>query len=144
MSKLVPNITDTARLFRGQDFVGKFTVGEYGICLTTPVLGFDVAKHHPRARFFADRSMIAHAGGPWFIDAFKDRFQAQTHRLRHNHLLVRIGLIEAKDLFGYRTCGVELELNHNTRPNPIALQIIQKAELFAIVDEVLEGMIEAL
>ena len=144
MSKLVPNVVDSARLYRGRDFVGRFSSGHHSICLTTKALAFEVSKHQPAARFFADKSMIEFAGGPWFIQEFKSRLDAQIHRLRHNHLLVRIGDIEAKDLFSYRTCGVVLELNHNTRPNPIALQIIQKAELFAIVDEVLERQLESL
>lgn len=144
MSKLVPNIVDTARLFRNHDFVGKFTAGHHSICLTTKALAFEVSKHQPMARFFADKSMIEFAGGPWFIQEFKSRFDAQIHRLRYNLLQVRIGDIEAKDLFSYRTCSVSLELNHNTRPNPIALQIVQKAELFAIVDEVLARQLEGL
>lgn len=144
MSKLVPNVIDTARLYRGKDFVGKFSAGHTSICLTTPALAFEINKQNAQARFFADKAMIAFAGGPWFIQAFKLRLDAQIHRLRRNHLLVRIGNIEAKDLFSYRTCGVELELNHNTRPNPIALQIVQKAELFAIVDEILESELDSL
>lgn len=96
------------------------------------------------ARFFADKSMIEWAGGPWFIQEFKSRFDAQKHLMRAYHINVQIGDIQAIDLFSYRTCPVELSFNHPTRHNPMALQLVQKAVLFSIVDEVLERQLESL
>lgn len=93
---------------------------------------------------FADKAMIQHAGGPWFIQSFKSFLEPRLSELRSLHLLVRLGDVEAKDLFSYRTCPIALELNHDTLPNPIALQIVQKARLFAIVDEELERQIGSL
>lgn len=144
MSKLVPNVVDTARLYRGKEFLGAFSAGRASICLTSRALAFEVHKQEPTARFFADKAMIAWAGGPWFIQEFKSQLEEQLYRLRRNLLIVQLGNIEAKDLFSYRTCNVALKLDHETRPNPVALQIIQKAELFAIVDEVLERMFSTL
>ena len=137
MSKLVPNVVDTARIFRNADFAGKFESNHTCITLVTPFMAFEVCKHEPRARFFSDRKMIAHAGGPWFMRNFKSFFEAQTHRMRALHINVQIHDIEARDLFSYQTCPIVLDFNHNTRRNPIALQLVQKAQLFAIADEVL-------
>jgi len=144
MSKLVPNIVDTARILRGQDFVGKFSSNFTSICLSSRVMAFEISKHYPRARFFADREMIAYAGGPWFIQSYKDFLSPQLCRMAPFHMVVKLGDIEAKDLFSYRTCNVELDFNHSTRPNPIALQLVQKAMLFAIADEILERQLNQL
>lgn len=144
MSKLVPNITDTARIFRGAPMCGTFTERRAHICLETKALVFELSKHEPCARFFADKRMIAFAGGPWFIQSFKDFLLPQLYKLQALHLLVKVGNVEAKDLFSYRTCNVDLELNHPTRANPIALQIVQKAQLLAIVDDVLERQLQSL
>lgn len=141
MSKLVPNIIDTARLYRQGNWVGSFREGTASIVLTSPYLAFEINKHNARGRFFADRSMIAQAGGPYFIQWFKDSLEAAKSQLRHNHVLLNIGVVEAKDLFSYRTCAFEIELNHPTRHNPIALQLVQKAELFALADTLLERAI---
>jgi len=144
MSKLVPNIVDTARVFRGQPLCGKIREQRAHICLESKALVFEISKREPKARFFADKSMIEWAGGPWFIQSFKDFLLPQLSRLGALHLLVRVGDVEAKDLFSYRTCNVELEFNHSTLPNPIALQLVQKAQLLAIVDDVLERQLSTL
>lgn len=144
MSKLVPNVVNTARIFRNQDFVGKFSHNHTSICLSTPYLCFELSKQEPKGRFFADKAMIQFAGGPWFIENFKKFLEPQLSRLRDLHLLVRLSEIEALDLFSYRTCNVELVFNHPTRPNPIALQLVQKAQLFSIVDAVLEREIASI
>jgi hypothetical protein len=141
MSKLVPNVVDTARIYRSGSWVGSFSENSTGIILTSPFLAFQINKHDQRGRFFADKRMIAQAGGPFFIQWFKERLLAEKHKLRYNHTLLHVDDVEAKDLFSYRTCGFELELNHPTRHNPIALQLVQKAELFALADYVLERTI---
>jgi hypothetical protein len=138
MSKLVPNVLDTARIMRNADFTGKFSSNHDSICLSTPYLCFEVAKRAPKGRFFSDRSMIAFAGGPWFIERFKDQLQGRAHELRDIWAILKIQNIQALDLFSYKTCSFTLELNHGTRSNPIALQLVQKARLFSIVDEILE------
>lgn len=144
MSKLVPNVTDTARIFRGQDFTGKFETGHGTICLVSPYLGIELFKREPKGRFFADRKMIALAGGPWFMREYKSVLEAQLSRMSSLHMIVRLGNIEARDLFSYQNCMIDLELNHNTRRNPIALQLVQKAMLFSICDEVLARQIESI
>lgn len=144
MSKLVPNVVDTARIFREGDFVGKFTSGHACICLTTPALAFEISKYEPKARFFADKAMIAFAGGPWFIQQFKDRFKESCNSRLRNFLVVHFDNVEAKDLFSYRNCAMRLELSHATRHSPISLQLVQKAELFAIADHVLAQMLNDL
>lgn len=144
MSKLVPNILDTARIFRGQEFSGRFESGHGTICLVSPYLGIELCKREPKGRFFADRKMIALSGGPWFMRDFKSFLEAQLHRMSQLHMIVRLGEIESKDLFSYQTCMVHLELNHNTRSNPIALQLVQKAMLFSITDEVLARQIQSI
>jgi len=88
--------------------------------------------------------MIQFAGGPWFIQHFKDSIKKHLDVLRQLHVIAKVSDVEAKDLFSYRTCNIDLDFNHNTLPNPIALQIVQKAQLFAIVDEELERQISAL
>ena len=144
MSKLVPNVVDTARIFRSKEFLGKFSANYSSICLTTPMLCFEVSKRDSQARFFADKAMIRMAGGPWFIQRFKDVLETRKVELFRMHLLVDIGLVESKDLFSYRTCNVALDLNHPTRHNTIALQLVQKALLFSIADEILEQEIAAI
>lgn len=141
MSKLVPNVLDTARLFREGSWTGKLDHNVNCICLTSPYLAFEVSKHEPKGRFFADKRMIAQAGGPFFIQWFKDYLLDEQKKLLHNHMVLNIGDVEALDLFSYRTCGFTIELNHPTRHNPIALQIVQKAELFALADTLLERAI---
>ena len=141
MSKLTPNVIDTARLYREGSWVGSFGEGTASIVLTSPYLAFEINKHNPRGRFFTDRSMIAQAGGPYFIQRFKDLLEEAKPKLLHNHVLLNIDVVEALDLFSYRTCAFEIELNHATRHNPIALQLVQKAELFALADTLLERAI---
>lgn len=144
MSKLVPNVVDTARIFRSKEFLGKFSANYSSICLTTPMLCFEISKRDNQARFFADKAMIRMAGGPWFIQRFKDVLETRKVELYKMHLLVDIGPVEAKDLFSYRTCNVTLDLNHPTRHNTVALQLVQKALLFSIADEILEREIAAI
>lgn len=144
MSKLVPNVVDTARIMRVDDFTGKFSSNHTSICLTTPYMVFEVMKREPRGRFFADRTMIALSGGPWFIEAFKRGLVARSSELIAWHLKLEVAEILAKDLFSYRTCSFNLVLDHPTRRNPIALQLVQKARLFAIADEILAKEIAAI
>ena len=141
MSKLVPNVVDTARIFRGQSLHGKFSSNHTSICLSSSCLGVEIMKQESRGRFFADRTMIKFAGGPWFIQRFRQSLEARLHELHKWHLNVNLDTIEAKDLFSYRTCSMNLELDSPTRANPIALQIVQKAQLFALIDEILEHSI---
>ena len=141
MSKLVPNITDTARVFREKPLVGKFEKGHTTICLVTPFMGFELCKREPKGRFFADRKMIAHSGGPWFLRNFKPALEAKLSQLAVLHLSVTIGDVEAKDLFSYQTCMIHLHTDTSMRSTPIALELVQKAMLFAIADEVLERQI---
>jgi len=88
--------------------------------------------------------MIQFAGGPWFIQHFKDAIQPCLEPLRQLHVIAKVSNVNAKDLFSYRTCNIDLDFEHDTIHNPIALQIVQKARLFAIVDEELERQISAL
>lgn len=120
---------------------GTFQATHTSICLSTKWLCVEIHKHEPKGRFFADKTMLQHAGGPWFIRQFKLFLEPQLHKMQSLHMIVKIGDIEATDLFGYHNCNMILDFNHNTRSNPIALQIVQKARLFAIVDEELERLI---
>lgn len=88
--------------------------------------------------------MIQFAGGPWFIQNFKEQIKQPLETLKDLCLEATVGDVEAKDLFSYRTCNVQLTFMRDTIPNPIALQLVQKARLFAIVDEQLEIQIAAL
>lgn len=144
MSKLVPNITGTARAFRAAPMFGTWSENHTSVCLSTPALVLEVSKQIPRARLFADKRMIQFAGGPWFIQAFKEEVKKPLEALLDLQIRANIGDVEAKDLFSYRTCNVDLVFLQDNVPNPIALQIVQKARLFAIVDEQLEIQIARL
>jgi hypothetical protein len=144
MSKLTRNITDTARIFRGCDFTGKFSDVNEVVCLSTPYLAFEIHKREAKGRFFADKNMIAISGGPWFIRTFKKNLEANLSRLEALHISVNFENIESLDLFSYQTCGVFLELKNRSNRNTMALQLVQKAMLFAIVDEVLATQIKSI
>lgn len=144
MSKLVPNVTDTARIMRGQDFHGKFAWNANCIYLNTPYLSIELMKHQDRGRFFVDKAMITKGGGPWLISEFRDRLEASKHLLLPYFAILQLGDVMAKDLFSYRTCNFALGLNHPTRHAPVALQIVQKAKFFAIADELLQGTIASI
>jgi hypothetical protein len=144
MSKLTRNITDTARIFRGDSFTSKFSDSNETICLSTPYLVFELHKREPKGRFFADKNMIAMAGGPWFIRDFKKSLEVNLLKLNGLHMKVSFENIESFDLFSYQTCGLFLSLNSQHNRNTTALQIVQKAMLFAIVDEILESKIKAI
>lgn len=141
MSKLVPNVVDTARLFRTGKWTGTFGANHTSITLTSPYLGLEINKHEAHGRFFADKAMIERGGGPYFLQWYKERFSGRLSALAEQLARVRIQDIEAKDLFSYRTCGFFIEPNHAGRFTPIALQLVQKARIFAIADEALEQTI---
>jgi hypothetical protein len=144
MSNLIANVIDTARVFRGKPFVGTLASNHSNICLLSKYLGFELSKREPKGRFFADKAMIQQTGGPWFIGSFKMFLEPRLHELRRLHLNVHLGNVEALDLFSYQNCAITLDFNHETRHNPIALQLVQKAQLLAIADEILEVRIKGL
>jgi hypothetical protein len=140
MSELVPNVIDSAKVFRNAKMFGRFETNSKNIVLITPFLAFEVAKREPKGRFFADNNMIKHGGGPWFIQKFHSLIEARRERLSHNQQQIDLGNIEAKDLFSYRTCSFELKMTQDRRA-PIALQLVQKAELLALADEILADIV---
>lgn len=123
---------------------GSWSESHTSICLTTPALVLEVSKQLPRARLFADKRMIQFAGGPWFIQHFKEAVKQPLQALESLQVQASVCDVEAKDLFSYRTCNVDLIFSQPNISNPIALQIVQKARLFAIVDEELERQIALL
>lgn len=141
MSELVPNVVDSAKVFRNAKMFGRFESNTKCIVLLTPFIAFEQSKREPKGRFFADNNMIKQGGGPWLMQRFRDMLDEKKSCLRHNQQNLALGMIEAKDLFSYRTCPFTT-LSLQDRPAPLALQLVQKAELFSVADSIIEEIVK--
>lgn len=135
LSSIPRSIIDVAKHLKGHELKANVRVLASSVELIDPMMGFIISKNTSHARFYSDREMLCHSGGSWFINEVKRRLEIRLDPLRHLGCDVDVGEISTNSNSFYHFGVVNLGCLPRT---PQALQIVRKATLLRIMDDLVD------